>query len=141
MAPKAHALLSPSAAARRLKCPAPVAMCLKCPAPVAMCLDLPDESSPFALEGSVAHAVAESVLTGRPYKAPAGAEKIDPAPFYDLVKPYTDFVVRAACIRKAAADGSKEILLFLQEHGVRSVFDLDSKFYPDLLKLCEIKEG
>ena len=49
--------------------------------------------------------------------------------------------VRAACVRKAAADGSKEILLFLQEHGVRSVFDLDSKFYPDLLKLCEIKEG
>ena len=48
--------------------------------------------------------------------------------------------VRAACVRKAAADGSKEILLFLQEHGVRSVFDLDSKFYPDLLKLCEIKE-
>lgn len=48
--------------------------------------------------------------------------------------------VRAACVRKAAADGSKEILLFLQEHGVRSIFDLDSKFYPDLLKLCEIKE-
>lgn len=49
--------------------------------------------------------------------------------------------VRAACVRKFAADGSKEILLFLQEHGVRSIFDLDSKFYPDLLKLCEIKEG
>ena len=48
--------------------------------------------------------------------------------------------VRAACVRKAAADGSKEIQLFLQEHGVRSVFDLDPKFYPDLLKLCEIKE-
>lgn len=48
--------------------------------------------------------------------------------------------VRAACVRKAAADGSKEILLFLQEHGVRSIFNLNSKFYPDLLKLCEIKE-
>ena len=48
--------------------------------------------------------------------------------------------VRAACVRKAAADGSKEILLFLQEHGVRSVFDLDSKFYPDLLKICDVKE-
>ena len=123
MAPKAHAILSPSAAARWFKY-----------------LDLPDESSPLALEGSVAHAVAESVLTGRPYKAPAGGEQIDPAPFYDLVKPYTDWVVRAACIRKAAADGSKEILLFLQEHGVRSVFDLDPKFYPDLLKICNVKE-
>ena len=123
----AHAVLSASASSRWLKCPAFVAMCL----------DLPDESSPFAL---VAHAVAESVLTGRPYKAPAGGEKIDPAPFYDQVKPYTDFVVRAACIRKAAADGSKEILLFLQEHGVRSIFDLDPKFYPDLLKICDVKE-
>ena len=26
------------------------------------------------------------------YKAPAGGEKIDPAPFYDQVEPYTDFV-------------------------------------------------
>lgn len=48
--------------------------------------------------------------------------------------------VRAACVRKSAADGSKEILLFLQEHGVRSIFDLDSKFYPDLLKICDVKE-
>ena len=48
--------------------------------------------------------------------------------------------VRAACVRKAAADGSKEILLFLQEHGVCSIFDLDSKFYPDLLKICDVKE-
>ena len=130
MAPREHSILSPSAAARWCKCPASVAMCL----------DLPDESSPFALEGSVAHAVAESVLTGRPYKAPAGAEKIDPAPFYDQVKPYTDYVVRAACIRKAAAEGTKEIQLFLQEHGVRSIFDLDPKFYPDLLKICDVKE-
>lgn len=48
--------------------------------------------------------------------------------------------VRAACVRKAAAEGTKEILLFLQEHGVRSIFDLDSKFYPDLLKICNVKE-
>ena len=48
--------------------------------------------------------------------------------------------VRAACIRKAAAEGTKEIQLFLQEHGVRSIFDLDPKFYPDLLKICDVKE-
>ena len=48
--------------------------------------------------------------------------------------------VRAACIRKAAAEGTKEILLFLQEHGVRSIFDLDPNFYPELLKICEVKE-
>lgn len=48
--------------------------------------------------------------------------------------------VRAACVRKAAAEGTKEIPLFLQEHGVRSIFDLDPKFYPDLLKICNVKE-
>ena len=48
--------------------------------------------------------------------------------------------VRAACVRKAAAEGTKEILLFLQEHGVRSIFDLDPNFYPDLLKICDVKE-
>ena len=88
MAPKAHALLSPSAAARWLKCPASVAMT----AP------MPEETSPYALEGSIAHAVAESVLTGEPYKAPEGAEGMTPD-FDEIaaeVKPYTDYVLQAA---------------------------------------------
>lgn len=54
MTPKAHAILSPSAAARWLKCPASVAMTAS----------MPEETSPYALEGSIAHAVAESALTG-----------------------------------------------------------------------------
>ena len=67
MAPKAHAILSPSAAARWLKCPASVAMTAS----------MPEETSLYALEGSIAHAVAESVLTGEPYKAPEGAERLN----------------------------------------------------------------
>ena len=88
MAPRAHAVLSPSAAARWLKCPASVAMTAS----------MPEETSPYALEGSIAHAVAESVLTGAPYKAPEGAGGMKP----DLdeiaasVKPYTDYVLQAA---------------------------------------------
>ena len=66
MAPKAHAILSPSAAARWLKCPASVAMTAS----------MPEETSPYALEGSIAHAVAESVVTGEPYRAPEGADRI-----------------------------------------------------------------
>ena len=54
MAPRAHAVLSPSAAARWLKCPASVAMTAS----------MPEETSPYALEGSIAHAVAESVCAG-----------------------------------------------------------------------------
>ena len=68
MAPKAHAILSPSAAARWLKCPASVAMTAT----------MPEETSPYALEGSIAHAVAESVLTGETYRAPEGAEGMTP---------------------------------------------------------------
>ena len=88
MAPRAHAVLSPSAAARWLKCPASVAMTAS----------MPEETSPYALEGSIAHAVAESVLTGAPYRAPEGAGGMKP----DLdeiaasVKPYTDYVLQAA---------------------------------------------
>lgn len=82
MAPRDHALLSPSAAGRWLKCPASVALTA----------GMPEETSPYALHGTAAHAAAESVLTGRPYKSPEGAESIR---FEDLtteVEPYTDFV-------------------------------------------------
>lgn len=88
MAPRAHAVLSPSAAARWLKCPASVAMTAS----------MPEETSPYALEGSIAHAVAESVLTGEPYRAPEGAEDMTPD-FDEIaaeVKPYTDYVLQAA---------------------------------------------
>ena len=88
MAPKAHALLSPSAAARWLKCPASVAMTAS----------MPEETRPYALEGSIAHAVAESILTGEPYKAPEGAEGMTPdvGALAEEVKSYTDYVLQAA---------------------------------------------
>lgn len=46
-------------------------------------------------------------------------------------------VLRAACVKKAAAGGQKEILLFLQNHGARTIYELSPDFYPDLLKLCQ----
>lgn len=83
MAPRDHALLSPSAAGRWLLCPASVALTAY----------MPEETSPYALRGTAAHAAAESVITGRPYyKAPAGAEDV---PFDELksdVWPYVEFV-------------------------------------------------
>ena len=83
MAPRDHALLSPSAAIRWLKCPASVALTA----------GMPEETSPYTLRGTAAHAAAESVITGRPsYKAPAGAEDI---PFDELISdvwPYVEFV-------------------------------------------------
>lgn len=44
--------------------------------------------------------------------------------------------LRAACVKKAAAGGQKEILLFLQNHSARTIYELDPDFYPDLLKIC-----
>lgn len=53
----AHAQLSPSSAARWMTCPGSVALCK----------DLPDTSSKYADEGTMAHAVAEAILTGETY--------------------------------------------------------------------------
>ena len=44
--------------------------------------------------------------------------------------------LRAACVKKAAAGGQKEILLFLQNHGSRTIYELDPKYYGDLLNVC-----
>lgn len=84
MSPRDHALLSPSAAGRWLKCQASVALTA----------GMPEETSPYALHGTAAHAAAESVLTGRPYKAPAGAESLSLEDLTTEVEPYTDFVKR-----------------------------------------------
>lgn len=51
--PSDHARLSPSSAERWLNCPGSVALAAKCPAP---------PGSPYAAEGTLAHAVAESKL-------------------------------------------------------------------------------
>lgn len=83
MAPRSHALLSPSAVTRWSRCPASVVMTH----------DLPDENSPAALEGSIAHAVAESILTCKIFKAPEGApENIDIEQFARDVQPYVRYV-------------------------------------------------
>lgn len=81
-APSTHSVLSPSSASRWCKCPASIAMSM----------GLKEESSPFALEGSCAHAVAESMLTGEAFQAPKGAEDVNPDDFREEVRPYVDFV-------------------------------------------------
>ena len=45
--------------------------------------------------------------------------------------------LRAACVKKAAAGGQKEILLFLQNHSARTIYELSPDFYPELLKICQ----
>lgn len=44
--------------------------------------------------------------------------------------------LRKACVRKASEGGQKEILMYLQDHGARSIWQLSPDFYDGLLKIC-----
>lgn len=74
-----HSLLSPSSAHRWMTCPGSAAICR----------DLPPEESDYAAEGTAAHALAESLLTGRPYTLPA---EYDTPELRGYVQTYVDFV-------------------------------------------------
>lgn len=55
----AHAKLSPSSAERWMNCPGSVVLSE----------GMPDKTTQFAEEGTMAHAVAEAMLLGNPYQA------------------------------------------------------------------------
>lgn len=44
--------------------------------------------------------------------------------------------LRKACVRKSSTGGQKEILMYLQDHGARSIWQLSPDFYDGLLKIC-----
>lgn len=74
-----HSLLSPSTAHRWMTCPGSVALCR----------DLPPEESEYAAEGTAAHALAESLLTGKPFTLPP---EYDTPEIREHVQTYVDFV-------------------------------------------------
>lgn len=84
----AHAILSPSSAHRWLTCHASVAFTH----------DIPEEpTSPYALEGTWAHRLAELILTGHEGFSPEELEEvqkagIDPESLRDPVTMYTEYV-------------------------------------------------
>lgn len=45
--------------------------------------------------------------------------------------------LRKACVRKSSEGGQKEILLYLQFHGARNIWQLSPDFYDGLLKICK----
>ena len=44
--------------------------------------------------------------------------------------------LRKACVRKSSTGGQKEILMYLQDHGARNIWQLSPDFYDGLLKIC-----
>lgn len=45
--------------------------------------------------------------------------------------------LRKACVRKSSTGGQKEILMYLQDHHARNIWQLSPDFYDGLLKICE----
>lgn len=45
--------------------------------------------------------------------------------------------LRKACVRKSSTGGQKEILMYLQDHGARNIWQLSPDFYDGLLKICK----
>lgn len=81
-----------------------------------------------SLGGSLGGSVPEAESAPAPTAAPAART---PEQEQELQ------ALRTACVTKAAAGGQKEILLFLQNHGARTIYELSPDFYPDLLKICQ----
>ena len=141
--PGPHAQVSPSAAYRWTSCPGSVALCKGLP---------DDEGSVYAMEGTIAHHMAELILTGKE-PTPDDAEteflynnKIDLDELLKNVRYYTDYVggliegegvdlfveqrldLESVTGEKDAAGTSDCVILRPKKDGTRSMFIVDLKY-------------
>lgn len=86
----AHALLSASGSSRWMNCPGSVRLTR----------DMPEETSPFAQEGTVAHDIAEKILRGE--------AELDDYPDHQQLSRYIDFIAEQY-------DTSMDSILFIEE--------------------------
>ena len=141
--PGPHAQVSPSAAYRWISCPGSVALCK----------GLPDEEgSVYAMEGTIAHHMAELILTGKE-PTPDDAEteflynnKIDLDELLKNVRYYTDYIggliegegvdlfveqrldLESVTGEPGAAGTSDCVILRPKKDGSRSMFIVDLKY-------------
>ena len=141
--PGPHAQVSPSAAYRWISCPGSVALCK----------GLPDEEgSVYAMEGTIAHHMAELILTGKE-PTPDDVEteflynnKIDLDELLKNVRYYTDYIggliegegvdlfveqrldLESVTGEKDAAGTSDCVILRPKKDGSRSMFIVDLKY-------------
>lgn len=101
-----HALLSPSKAERWINCPGSIAFCR----------DIPSTSSPYADEGTAAHAVAAAWLGDS--ISPAANQKT-----HDYIKVYTDAVRNAAEGKVLLVEQSVDIGNWTGEKGGKGTAD------------------
>lgn len=133
MAPETHALLSPSSAARWITCHASVPLTA----------DLPEDSSPYAIEGTWAHRLGELMLSGSDgfsdeEVAACVADGCDPASFVGPVSEYVNYV------KSLGTNIMVEVKLPLQTitgeagaHGTSDAVVLEGS----TLHVCDLKYG
>lgn len=128
-----HALLSPSSAARWMRCPASVVVTR----------DMPEDSSPYAIEGTCAHRLAELLLNGADgFPADEAAEVIaagvDPDSLVEPVRVYVDYVRSLGS--EIVTEVSLDISLITKEPEARGTSDA-VVFSEGVLHVCDLKYG
>lgn len=128
-----HALLSPSSAARWMRCPASVVVTR----------DMPEDSSPYAIEGTCAHRLAELLLNGADgFPADEAAKVIaagvDPDSLVDPVRVYVDYVRSLGS--EIVTEVSLDISLITKEPEARGTSDA-VVFSEGVLHVCDLKYG
>ena len=128
-----HALLSPSSAARWMRCPASVVVTR----------DMPEDSSPYAIEGTCAHRLAELLLNGAdgfPAEEAANviAAGVDPDSLVEPVRVYVDYVRSLGS--EIVTEVSLDISLITKEPEARGTSDA-VVFSEGVLHVCDLKFG
>lgn len=128
-----HALLSPSSAARWMRCPASVVVTR----------DMPEDSSPYAIEGTCAHRLAELLLNGAEgFPADEAAKVIaagvDPDSLVEPVRVYVDYVRSLGS--EIVTEVSLDISLITKEPEARGTSDA-VVFSEGVLHVCDLKYG
>ena len=128
-----HALLSPSSAARWMRCPASVVVTR----------DMPEDSSPYAIEGTCAHRLAELLLNGADgFPADEAAKVIaagvDPDSLVEPVRVYVDYVRSLGS--EIVTEVSLDISLITKEPEARGTSDA-VVFSDGVLHVCDLKYG
>ena len=128
-----HALLSPSSAARWMRCPASVVVTR----------DMPEDSSPYAIEGTCAHRLAELLLNGADgFPADEAAKVIaagvDPDSLVEPVRVYVDYVRSLGS--EIVTEVSLDISLITKEPEARGTSDA-VVFSEGVLHVCDLKFG
>lgn len=128
-----HALLSPSSAARWMRCPASVVVTR----------DMPEDSSPYAIEGTCAHRLAELLLNGADgFPADEAAKVIaagvDPDSLVEPVRVYVDYVRSLG--PDIVTEVSLDISRITKEPEARGTSDA-VVFSEGVLHVCDLKYG